>query len=132
MIFIGCLDGSKIETARLQADRVMSDLLDDRVFDHFSPQYFPPDQIRYMIGEIRRECDYANRNGRYVDFFTEGGTAGPKVSFIYEYFMDCDSLRFMLRYDLAKKEPELIYFYMEPLEADNPMLIDKSKSILHR
>jgi hypothetical protein len=52
------------------------------------------------------------------------------VSYIYEYFLDCDSLRFVLTFDTTKDSVELISMVIEPIEAECDLLVDPMKSIL--
>ena len=45
------------------------------------------------------------------------------IAYIYEYYLTCDSLRFVLIYNLEKDKPELFKLNIEPLETENPMII---------
>ncbi len=130
LVLTACLDTSKIEKARVEADQIMNNLTRESTIEKFPQKYFPPDQIGMILEGLKTECDYDNRRGKFVDFFSERSPQGSRISFIYEYFLSCDSIRFILKYDLAK-EPELMWFFMEPIETENPMIIDKSKSLMN-
>jgi hypothetical protein len=57
-----------------------------------------------------------------------GGT--DQTAFIYEYFLDCDSLRVILIYNMIKNSPEIFKINLEPIEKENQMIIDPSKQLL--
>ena len=124
----GCVDNDLKEKARLKSDEVMNNLGNSDSYRHFSEKYFPKDKMISLLEDLKTNCDFENRNGRYIDYFYESTPGADKISFIYEYDLKCDSLRFLLGYKL-EYEPELISFKIEPIETENKMLVDKSKQL---
>jgi len=57
-----------------------------------------------------------------------GGT--DQTAFIYEYFLNCDSIRIILTYNMTKNSPELFKIKIEPMEEKNQMIIDPSKQLI--
>lgn len=100
----------------------------EKAYTFFSDKFFSRQQIELISLDLREKCDYENRSGKFVDYYYESTPGTDKVSFIYEYFLKCDSLRFILKYDL-KPEPELIWFRLEGIEAENAMIINKANQL---
>jgi len=81
---------------------------------------------------ILQNCYWKNKNGKFVDFFTEKNIGGiDQTAFIYEYYMKCDSLRFILSFN-TENEPELMGFKFEPIETENPMILFPEKQLKNR
>ena len=120
----------KHEKAQKDADFIMNNLNKSEVVSHFPESSFPKEQTERLLGDISRNCDWSNRNGHFVDFTTMMNNGKSNVAFIYEYFLKCDSLRFILVYNIDDKEPKLFNFQMEPLEKKNPIVIHTEKQLL--
>lgn len=71
--------------------------------------------------ELREKCDFKNRKGLFINDFTVTQPGRKTVSFIYEYKLKCDDIRFIISYDLTE-DIELLEFKLEPVEKDNPMI----------
>ena len=75
----------------------MENLDQPNVYEKFPPKYFPKTQLEPFLSGLRQNCDWKNRDGKYVDFFNQVNVGGiNQTAFIYEYYMKCDSLRFIL------------------------------------
>ena len=112
----------KANKAQELADSVIKNLDSDAVYSKFSKKYFQKEQIQPIIREIKQNCDWGNRDGKFVDFFSRKNVGGiDQTAYIYEYYMKCDSLRFILSINM-ENEPELMGFHIEPLENENKMI----------
>lgn len=132
IILISCTNRLElIEEARIQSDEVINNLTENDAAKYFHSKYFGSKEINQSLENIRNVCEYENRRGGFVDYFSESGIKGNRVYFIYEFYLKCDSVRFILNYDLAKP-PTLVQFKVEPIELDNFMIIDKSKQLKNR
>ena len=122
-------DMNKMKEAQKMSDYIIEHLDDKNVYTKFSDKYFKKDILKKQLNYITQKCNWKNRRGKFVDFFTQKSIGGKdKISFIYEYYLDCDSLRFILTFDMEGK-PEIMSFYVEPLEVNNPMIVDPSKQL---
>jgi hypothetical protein len=135
ILLTSCGLRSKMEThdkAHKEADFIIENFTNyDLLKDKLPVKYFPEPQTKEIISNFDQSCDWANRKGKFVDFFYMkiiGGT--DQTAFIYEYFLDCDSLRVILIYNMIKDTPELFKINLEPIEKENQMIIDPSKQLL--
>ena len=130
--FYGYKKMQNFKLAQEQADYIMNNLDNPKVADKFPAKYFPKEQIAPILMDIRNKCDWKNKDGKFVDFFTQKNVGGTdQNAFIYEYYLKCDSLRFILAFS-TDKEPELMGFRFEPLEAENPMILFPEKQLKNR
>ncbi len=94
-------------------------------------KYFQPSQTKEFISKVDQSCDRANQRGKFVDFFSMKNIGRTdQKAFIYEYLLDCDTLRVILIYNMIKNSPELFKINLEPIEKENQMIIDPSKQLL--
>jgi len=123
----GCIDSTSRDEAYSLSNHIIERLDSLGVQDYFPEKHFPRDVMVQMLAEMRERCDYRNRKGGFVnDFYARNIGMNPdRVSFIYEYFLRCDSIRIILTYEIEQK-PELVRFTIEPLEVENIML-DRSR-----
>lgn len=130
MLFGGCVDEGLREKAFEESKNAINNLDKDDAYRFFSKESFSKEEVESVAQQLRY-CDYQNRKGKFVDYHYERvlGSKSDKVSFIYEYFLKCDSLRFILTYEL-KEDPELVWFGVEAIENKNPMITDSTKSLL--
>ena len=137
-LLVGCgtqKEQIKIDKAEQDAAYIMSHLDKPEVLTHFSAVHFPPNQLaplKSLVSAVGPKCDWANRRGKFVDFYSISNNGKNSIAYIYECFLKCDSLRFVMRYDLEDKEPQLINFQIEPLEKPNSMIIHPEKQLLYR
>jgi hypothetical protein len=120
--------------AEENANFIMSNLDNETIIKEFPENNFPDrEQIKGIIGGLRENCDWKNRDGKFVDFLTMKDVGGiNSIAYIYEYYLDCDSLRFILIYNLDKENPELFKINIEPLETENKMIIYPEKQLRNR
>lgn len=122
----------KHDKAEEKSDYIIANLINPDINKEFPEKYFPKDQVENLLNDIKMNCDWENRNGKFVDFFTMNNNGNSSTVFIYEYFLKCDSLRFVLIYDMEQEEPELFRFNIEPIEQPSIMIVDPSKQLLNQ
>lgn len=123
----------KIAKAEKDAAFIMANLDKEAVLSHFPAASFPVSQLgplKSLISSVGPRCDWPGRQGKFVDFCSISNNGKNSIAYIYEYFLKCDSLRFVMLYDLEPKQPQLINFQVEPLEKPNPMIIYPEKQLL--
>lgn len=126
------LSNAKYERAKKSADYIIENLDKEDVHNSFPPEYFPKEQIKPFLGGVREKCDWKNRDGKFVDFFALKNKNEPdQTAFIYEFHLDCDSLRFILTYQMIE-QPKLMGFKYEPLENHNPLILFPEKQLKNR
>lgn len=122
----------KANKAKALADSVIENLDSERVYSILPEKHFPKEQTQSLVGEIKQKCDWQNRDGKYVDFFSQKNIGGiDQTVFIYEYYLKCDSLRFLLSVNM-ENEPEIMGINLEPLETENPMILFPEKKLENR
>ena len=123
----------KHNKAQSIADNIIENLEDPSIYDKFPEKYFPREQLSPLINYLTKDCDWENRDGKFVDFATIGSIGAVKqTGFIYEYYLNCDSLRFILMFNMEPDNPELKGFKVEPLEKENKLIVDPSKQLKNR
>ena len=120
----------KHDKALEKANFIMDNLTDQKVISEFPEKYFPKDQTIKLLTDIKENCNWEGRSGKFVDFFTMNNEGKNSTAYIYEYFLQCDSLRFVLIYDMEQKEPELYKINIEPIELPSNMIIDPNKQLM--
>lgn len=129
-----CGSVQKNEDAKENANYIIENLNDDIVLKEFPVQNFKNrEQLKGILKGIAQNCDWDNRDGKFVDFFTMKNIGGiNSTAFIYEYYLKCDSLRFILTYNLDKEKPELMNLNIEPIEQENKMILYPEKQLINR
>jgi hypothetical protein len=117
--------------ARANADFIMDNLNKQEVVDQFPEKYFPREKFKPFLDTLTKHCDFNSKRGKFVDFFNMLNNGKSQTAYIYEYFLNCDSLRFIYIYDFDSKEPELFNLRIEQLEQENKMIIDPKKQLLN-
>jgi hypothetical protein len=133
-LFTGCNVKDKLEKmdkAKADSEFIMNNLNKADIIDRFPEKYFPRQQTQPFIDNLTKNCDFDNKKGKFVDFFTMSINGASKTAYIYEYILNCDSLRFIYVYDFDTKVPELQNFKIEGLEVENKMIIDPKKQLLN-
>ena len=118
--------------AQEKSDYIMKNLTNSEVSSEFPEKNFPKDQTQKLLNDIKTNCDWENKKGKFVDFFTMNNNGKNSTAYIYEYFLQCDSLRFVLIYDMEQEEPELFKLNIEPIEQPSQMIIDPSKQLMNQ
>jgi len=135
LLLAACNTKDKIEKhnkAQIKSDFIMENLTNTDVYKQFPEKFFPKEQTQRLLSDIRMNCDWTNKRGKFVDFFTMSEKGKNSTAFIYEYFLRCDSIRFVLIYNMDSDEPELFKFIMEPIEKPSKMIIDPSKQLMNQ
>lgn len=134
-LFTSCNVKGKMEKhdkAQEKSKYIMDNFINEKVINEFPEKYFPKAQTEKLLNGVRTNCDWENRKGKFVDFFTMNIDGDNKTAYIYEYFLKCDSLRFVLIYDMEQKEPELFKLNIEPIEQPSQMIVDPTKQLLNQ
>lgn len=134
LFFIANKKIQKINIAQQNADFIIQNLDKSDVINEFPDNNFPnKSQIKNFVEGISQNCDWKNKDGKFVDFFTMKNIGGiDKTAYIYEYYLKCDSLRFILTYDIDKETPELSRLDIQPLEEPNDMILFPEKQLKNR
>ncbi|MFW5761174.1 MAG: hypothetical protein ACOCXH_09360 [Cyclobacteriaceae bacterium] len=122
----------KHDKAQKKSDYLMENLTSSEVSKEFPEKNFPKEQTEKLLNDIKANCDWDNKTGKFVDFFTMSNNGKNSTAYIYEYFLQCDSLRFVLIYDMEQDEPELFKLNIEPIEKPSQMIIDPSKQLMNQ
>lgn len=134
-VSISCGLKDKIEKqnkAKGKADFIMQNLGKADMTDQFPEKYFPRSQLKLFLDRFTKNCDFSSKRGKYVDFFLMQVNGKSRTAFIYEYILNCDSLRFIYIYDIDTSEPELYHLEIEGIEQKNRMIIDPTKQLLYQ
>jgi hypothetical protein len=120
--------------AEQNANFIIENLDKEEVLKEFPEINFKDrQQLKNLLGGIKENCEWNNRDGKFVDYFTMKDIGGiNSTAFIYEYYLKCDSLRFILIYNVDKDKPELFKMNIEPLETENKMIIFPEKQLKNR
>lgn len=125
MIFVvalvGCGNNNQVNQAKIKADKLLNDISLGEANSAFPKKYFPTNQVHALMDELKGKCDFANREGTFINDYLQETSEGKRITFIYEYYLKCDNIRFIITYKLGK-EIELFEFNLEPIEKDNPMI----------
>jgi|WetSurMetagenome_2_1015567.scaffolds.fasta_scaffold630295_1 hypothetical protein len=130
LVVAGCVNNNQIERAREMAEDLLTNISLGNANDKFPEKYFPRSQTVTLMNELKNKCDFANRKGNFINDFYQNGQDYERVSYIYEYYLRCDSIRFIITYNLGK-EIELYEFKLEPLEKENDMITKPEKCLKH-
>jgi hypothetical protein len=133
-LLTGCNVKDKMEKhnkAQADADFIMNNLNKPDILSRFPTKNFPADQFPPFLDTLKSHCDFDNKRGKFVDFFTMVNNGKHQTAYIYEYILNCDSIRFIYTYDLDQKEPELSGFMVEGIEQPNKMIVDPKKQLLN-
>lgn len=70
-----------------------------------------------MAKQVKANCNYENRQNNFIGDYYERrlGSNLDAVSFEYEMFLECDTLRVVLKFEL-KSEPEIVGFRIDPID----------------
>ena len=134
LFYFGNKKMEKNNLAEKNANYIIENLDKDEVFKEFPESNFKDrEQLKNLLGGIKENCEWKNRDGKFVDFFTMKDIGGiNSTAFIYEYYLKCDSLRFILIYNVDKDKPELFKMNIEPIETENKMIIFPKKQLINR
>lgn len=122
-LLLGCkvIDRNQVIEARKMSDSLLDSIAAGNVENAFPVKYFNPSQTKLILNWLRKKCDFADRQGNFINDFYISENGVNKVAFIYEYYLKCDSIRFILTYNLGKRI-ELCGLKLQPIEKDNFMI----------
>ena len=107
----------------------------------FSLDRFPSEVIDSIIIAQRgldtkldslSSCEWSSRVGEKLDVFWLKTEQGNFFGHIYEYFMDCDNLRFIYWSPNAKDIHPIVDFMIEDLEEDSMFVTSKKKHLKNK
>ncbi len=119
----------KHEKARANSSFIMENFNKESITSEFSEKYFPKEQTVKLLNDFRQNCNWENRKGKFVDFTTMLNDGKNNVAYVYEYLLSCDSLRFILIYDIDQEEPELFNLKIEPIEKKSQFIVYPEKQL---
>lgn len=113
----GCVNTELRDRARRKSDYVVRNLHSDSVYTFFSESYFAKTDIVNLASQLKANCEYEKQQSHFLGDFYERDLASnfDKVSFVYDVFLKCDSLRITLKFELHP-DPKIIGFKMDPVE----------------
>jgi len=120
----------RLDQGRIKADFLIEHLSDSTISESFEGSGYSSNAVKSFQTALTQNCDWEKKRGKFIDFYMDRDGNDRQASFIYEYFMDCDSLRIILTYDTASDSVFLISALIEPIEQPNPLLVDPMMSIL--
>lgn len=130
IILAGCENNDQVSQAKIKADKLLNDISLGEAYDAFPEKYFPANQTHALMDELKDKCDFANRKGDFINDYLQETSNGKRISFIYEYYLKCDNIRFIVTYKLGK-EIELFEFNLEPIEKENSMITKPERRLKH-
>ena len=115
---VGCtlqVSSGTEEEIKNKADSLWEAIATGNAEPELTPKFFPPEQTKIILSDLQYKCDFKNRKGNFLNSYYSPDKS--HISLIYEYYLQCDSVRFILTYKLTSKE--LREFKLEPIEKDN-------------
>jgi len=133
LLATGCQLNERLD--RLDQGRKKADFFLDHLQDSVKMAALAADptmalHVRNFTAALAERCDWAGRRGTFIDFYMHRSGDERRVTYIYEYFLDCDSVRVLLTYDTGSDSVVIHTAHLEPIELDNPWLVDPMKSII--
>lgn len=123
LLGFGCINrANQVEDAKRMSELLLDRIGEGTAIEDFPEKYFPREQGESLLYDLKENCDFKNREGVFVNDFTSTHNTQWRASFIYEFMLKCDTIRFVITYNLGK-EPELFEFHLEPIEKPNPMIL---------
>ena len=130
ILLAGCTN--KRQLALERSRELLDKIAAGTAIEEFPEKYFPKDQTVVLMYQLQNNCDFKDRKGNFInDYYEKNPEAPDRVSFIYEYYLKCDSLRFIITYNLGP-EIELYRFRIESIKKDNNMILKPEKRLKWR
>lgn len=130
LFFTACVDKGKANLARLDCESLINDIENGKANSRFSAEYFPVEQTNILMSNLVSGCDFKNRRGLQTGEVVSKKDGKNLAYFVYEYYLKCDSIRFVFIYDITGTTPQLFNLKMEPIEKENP-LVNKEKRLFN-
>lgn len=128
----GCgRNSDEMKLAKEKGDMLLDAIGNGTANEMFPVKYFPKDQTVSLMSELRNNCDFKNRKGNFVnDFYQKVIGGNNKIILIYEFYLKCDTIRFLISYrGENNRELELNGFKMESVRIPNNMVIRKDREL---
>lgn len=124
-------NSDEMKLAKEKSDILLDAIGNGTANDMFPVKYFPKDQTVSLMSELRNNCDFKNRKGNFInDFYQKVVGGGDKIILIYEFYLKCDTIRFLISYtEENNSEVELNGFKLESVEKPNNMIIRKERQL---
>lgn len=122
-----CVNKQPLSLAREKADLLLEKIGKGGGTEDFPEELFPPQQTKLILSELVNHCDFANRKGVFInDYYQKNINGTDLASFIYEFELSCDTIRFILTYQIPNgREAKLQEFKLEPIEVENSMILKR-------
>ncbi len=129
LMIVSCTNNNLRSKAKIKSEELLDAIGNGNATNLFPTKYFPPYKINVLLYQIKNNCDFANCKGVFInDFYEKNLNDIDQLTLIYEYYLKCDSLRFLLTYKL-NDSTELCGLKIESIKEPNSMIIDKSKRL---
>jgi hypothetical protein len=117
-------------TYRDHSDYLMANLTKAEVMNSFDPALMDVEALDDQLQPLREDCDWENRKGKFVDTYwlQVMDRDQDRYGYIYEYYLDCDSLRFIYWY-ADPKQNCLVNLQIEPIEKPTTFVTYKRKQL---
>lgn len=121
----------EMKLAKAKSDALLDAIGNGTANDLFPTKYFPKEQTVSLMGDLKENCDFKNRNGNFINDFYEKIEGGDnKIILIYEFYLKCDTIRLLISYlEKANHEFELNGFKMESVDKPNSMIIKTDRQL---
>lgn len=117
LLFSGCLQNDLKDQAHKNADELLEKIAVGTAVKPFPVKNFPLEQTESLLYNLQDNCEFGNRKGGYVDHIYQKRLGEADiVSFVYDFELSCDDVRFVLTYKLHSKDSiELYEFALEAI-----------------
>ncbi len=130
LLISSCMNSAQIEEAKLMSDDLLNSIATGEIDGLFPTDRFPENQTETLMNSLRFECDFINRKGHFVNDFYSSEFESKRASFLYEYYLKCDSVRIIITYDLGD-QIKLYEFRIEGVEKENFMILKPENSFMN-
>lgn len=122
----------EMKLAKEKSDMLLDAIGNGTANKLFPTKYFPEDQTVSLMADLKNNCDFKNRKGNFVnDFYQKVAGGYNKIILIYEFYLKCDTVRFLISYlEKNSNEIELNGFKMESVEKTNNMIFRKDRQLI--
>lgn len=117
LIVLSSCNNSKVKEARQKAESLWMDIENGTADKDFPQKHFPEAELKPLLLDLKNKCDFKTRKGGFVKeiIHKDLKTSIENVSFVFDYYMKCDTIRFTLTYNL-QNNVELYEFRIDPIE----------------
>lgn len=129
LLMLGCSRHTEIKEAKSMSDRLLKSIELGNAEIYFPEKYFSKTETIRILQYLKDYCDFKNRKGTFINDFYSIQDGEFRVAFLYEYYLKCDSLRFILTYRV--NPVELMKFKIEPIEKEIFMITSPKKRLVN-